>query len=384
MNRSNNRARSRRTRLHVDTVLVRSPDWSALVPEQTYCRKQSRDARRTAPIARNRVLIGDALQRLRRLPAASVDCAITSPPYFLLRNYQAEGQLGLEATVDGYVEHVGAVCDELARVLKPSGSLWLNLGDSYSRHPRYGASAKNLLLAPERILLALAERSWIVRNKVVWSKPNPMPTSVRDRLNTTWEPIYLLVRSPHYFFDLDAIREPHRTKPRSRNVTRGKYELHQERWAGPLAGANDGLMRVRAAGRVGHPKGKNPGDVWSIATAGYRGAHFATFPVQLVAKPMLATCPERVCEICGIAWGRAATGLQSACTCGAPWRPGLVLDPFMGAGTVAVAAESLGRDWLGIELNPDYATLAMERIEEARAARGAREGATDVEMPMAA
>lgn len=144
---------------------------------------------------RNRILIGDAVECVKTLPTDSIDTVITSPPYWALRNYQVEGQLGLESDVHVWVERLSELLDDIARVLKPEGSVWLNLGDTYSRHQSHGALPKSLVLAPERLLLRLAAQGWIVRSKVVWAKQNPMPTSVRDRLATTWEPIYLLVRS---------------------------------------------------------------------------------------------------------------------------------------------------------------------------------------------
>jgi len=348
--------------------------WAPLAP-RIYTRR-SRPTGTSEPLAvvpRNRVLVGDAATRLRQLPTGIIDAVVTSPPYFLLRDYGVAGQLGAEPHIDDYVTDFVAVADEIARVLKPTGSFWLNLGDSYSRGPQYGAPAKGMLLAPERILLALHARGWIVRNKIVWSKPNAMPTSVRDRLACSWEPLYLLVRSEHYRFDLDAIREPHRSsRTPARRAHQEKYANRPD-WAGPLAGANDGLIRARAEGRVGHPLGKNPGDVWTIATAGYRGAHFATFPPRLVERPFLAAVPERICTTCSRPWKRDALHLVADCGCSADWRPGIVLDPFMGAGTVAVTAERHRRDWLGIELNPDYAQLATQRIENERAKR-ARDG----------
>ena len=330
---------------------------------------------------RNRVLVGDARERLQGLPPSSIDVVITSPPYFQLRNYQVEGQLGLEASVQEWVDHLVAVFDEVARVLKSSGSMWLNLGDSYARKPEHGAPPKSLLLAPERLLLALAERGWLVRNKVVWSKPNPMPASATDRLTCSWEPLYLLVRGPRYFFDLDSIRLAHRSQGAALRRGAAPARTRPPAWSGPLAGSQDGLGRLKAQGLSGHPLGKNPGDVWTIATAGYRGAHFATFPEALVERPLLASCPARVCARCGQAWARepvqrslghlALLGqLVPNCTCRAAARSGLVLDPFMGAGTVAVVAERLERDWLGIELNPDFAALTYQRLGQARAAPG--------------
>jgi site-specific DNA-methyltransferase (adenine-specific) len=330
------------------------------------------------------VLVGDARQRLAELPEASIDCVVTSPPYFRLRDYGTAGQIGLEASVTGWVDELRVVLRGVARVLKPSGSVWLNLGDSYSRHPRYGAPAKGLLFGPERLALALIEDGWTVRNKVVWAKTNTLPTSVRDRLACTHEAVYFLTRTRQYFFDLDAVRVPHRSTRAARRQAAGPLvptPTTPPAWAGPLAGTNGGLARLKAAGLVGHPLGKNPGDVWQLAASNYRGAHFATFPEALVVRPLLASCPERVCAGCGAPWQRqparqvdghyARGALVAGCQCRAGFRAGLVLDPFMGAGTVGVVAVRHGRDWLGIELNPAFARLARERIA---AVRGGGEG----------
>ncbi len=335
-------------------------------------------------LARNTILVGDAGKRLRELPASSVDCVVTSPPYFALRNYQVAGQIGLEASVHEWVAHLLAVVDEIDRVLKPEGSLWLNLGDSYSRHDRYGAPPKSFLLAPERLLLALVDRGWMVRNKVVWAKPNPMPASVADRLTCAWEPMYFLVRSRRYYFDLDAIRVSHRHrryKPRNRRgpEPRRPMPTRPTAWAGPLAGNQSGLDRLKASGVPGHPLGKNPADVWTLTKSTFRGGHHATFPEALVERPLLATCPERVCVVCGLAWRRqrlltslghlAVQGeLRAACSCDAPWQPGLVLDPFMGSGTTAVVAQRLHRHWLGVELSTEFAAVAEARMTAARMA----------------
>lgn len=314
-------------------------------------------------LPRNTILMGDATSRLAELPEDSIDCVVTSPPYYQLRDYGAAGQLGLEPSVDGWVENLRVVAREVARVLKPGGAFWLNLGDSFSRHQRYGAPAKGLLLAPERVVLALARDGWLVRNKVIWAKRNPMPASVRDRLSLTWEVLYLLVRSPRYYFDLDAIREPHTTSGgKSARPPLGK----RPEWAGPLAGSQDGLRRARAAGVPGHPLGKNPGDVWPVATRGFKGAHFATFPPELIRRPILATCPPLACSHCGLAWrpvtetGQGPAG--PSCRFAAAPRPGVVLDPFFGTGTVGLVARELGRDWLGIELKDDYVELARQRL----------------------
>jgi site-specific DNA-methyltransferase (adenine-specific) len=322
---------------------------------------------------RNVCLVGDVRTVLTTLPADSVDCIITSPPYFLLRNYGMPGQLGMEPNVDAWVEQLVGVMRELARVMKASGSLWLNVGDSYSRHDDYGAPRKGLLLGPERLVVALAADGWTVRNKVVWAKTNPKPASVRDRLSCTWESLYFLTRSTkYYYFDLDAVRVPHQSTGRRPSTTRKAAGAAVPAWAGPLAGTQAGLQQVRAQGRPGHPLGKNPGDVWRLPASGYRGAHFATFPERLVELPLLASCPEAVCSRCGRPWRRgpiktlgklAVRGdVAPDCGCEVDPRPGLVLDPFFGAGTVGVVANRLGRDWLGIELNPDFVALANARL----------------------
>ena len=331
--------------------------------------------------ARNRILIGDVRDRLADIPANSVDCVITSPPYFQLRDYGHEGQLGLEMTVDEWADGLRDVLRDVERVLKQTGVVWVNLGDSYSRHKRHGAPAKSLLLGPERFSLKLLDDGWIVRNKIVWAKTNPMPSSVRDRLSSTSEVIYLLTRSGSYFFDLDAIRTPHRSTRSARKDSRPAAQVYPPpgtgapAWGNHPNTGNHALAELNDRGEVGHPLGKNPGDVWETGTASFRGAHFATFPMKLIERPLLATCPEKVCARCGKPWQRepmrrlgqlAVRGeLRQACNCDRGWRPGLVLDPFLGSGTVALAAIAHQRDWLGIELNSDYAAMAEQRIAAA-------------------
>jgi site-specific DNA-methyltransferase (adenine-specific) len=223
-------------------------------------------------------------------------------------------------------------------------------------------------------LIGLAADGWIVRNKIIWAKPNPMPVSVADRLNQTYEVVFFLVRSRRYFFDLDAIREPFVEDGTNDSVAKSKASLSR-----PATSSGHRMM------------GKNPGDVWTLPIQGYRGSHFATFPPGLLHRPLLATCPEAVCTGCGQPWRREVTirrlgevkpferdrfvlkypnrwrtvhqvGDLIPCGCDAPTRPGVVLDPFFGAGTVGLVAQQHGRDWLGIELNPDYIELAKTRL----------------------
>ncbi len=349
-------------------------------------------------LQRNRILLGDVRDRLVDLPEASIDCVITSPPYFQLRDYGIAGQLGLETSVDGWVDELRLAMSGLARVLKPSGSLWLNLGDTYSRHAKYGAPPKSLLLAPERLLLALSDDGWVVRNKAIWAKTNPMSHSVADRLSNSYDVVYFLTRSPRYFFDLDAIRVPHRSWANGRRShPYPPAGAGAPSW-GKVAG-NRGLPAQRARGEVGHRLGKNPGDVWQLAGASFHGAHFATFPPGLVERPLLATCPELICAHCDTPFKRLTRvrreelgrsrpkrseprvlryrrrytvirergPLLPACKCASGARPGVVLDPFFGAGTVGLVAEQHARDWVGIEINPVYAKLAEQRLADARA-----------------
>jgi DNA modification methylase len=331
---------------------------------------------RTLP--RNTILTGNARDVLAGLLPESVDCCITSPPYANgLRDYGYPGQLGQEPTITEYVENLRDALRLVRRTLKDSGSLWLNLGDAYSKHPRHGAPRGGLLLAPQRLALALAADGWLLRNVICWAKPNPLPQSAADRLSPTHEVVLFATKTRRYFFDLDAIRVPHRSAhragtPRQREDGR-RYQ-----------GNNTGLGRLKAAGRVGNRNGKNPGDVWTVATAADRLGHQATYPEALIERPLLATCPERICVQCDAAWTRPTrirnvptsegmrhvreVGALRRCDCFAPSRPGVVLDPFMGTGTTGVVAERLRRDWLGVEVHPGFVTLAEQRLRMAREA----------------
>ena len=230
-----------------------------------------------APQPRGTIIVGDALNRLQELETGSIDCVITSPPYFRLRNYQHHQQLGLEDTIHGWVNNLLAVTDEIARVLVPTGTLWLNLGDSYSTHQHEGAPRKSLLLGPERLALALTQRGWTLRNKIIWAKTNSIPASVTDRLSCTHEVIYLLTRNPRYYFNLDDIRQPPKTRCTTRNGrpsppprqprAHTRPQLHPpkrgmpEHWRGPNTDGDEGLAAMKRQKTICHPLGKNPGDV---------------------------------------------------------------------------------------------------------------------------
>lgn len=295
---------------------------------------------------------GDSLAVLADLPDASVDCIVTSPPYFGLRDYDEDGQIGAEPTPDEFVAALVAVFGQARRVLAPDGTLWLNLGDSYVggggfapnapstiagskaasvrglipggvKPERAGVARKNLLGIPWRVAFALQADGWILRNDIIWSKPNAMPESVTDRLSGTHEHLFLLTRSHNYWFDLDAIRQPHRTMaPLLRKDRRS--------WVKGPEGSN--IAKQNRTGTQGaHENGKNPGDVWSIPTAGFPGAHFATYPLALAERCIRAGCKPG----------------------------GVVLDPFSGSGTTGMAATRHGRRYVGIDLNADYLRLSL-------------------------
>ena len=313
---------------------------------------------------------GDSLAVLRDLPSGSVDCCVTSPPYFGLRDYGVDGQLGVESSPAEYVEAMRAVFVEVRRVLADDGTLWLNIGDSYSSggptrtlgrndagrdlggggnrlgsgNPgQQGAhrvtgqpAAKNLLGTPWRVAFALQDDGWILRNDIIWAKPNGMPESVTDRLSTKHEHVFMLARSPRYHFDLDAIREPHSTATVARLAVgpvviarRTPGEKRDANIYGAAAGTN--LTATGERHTSGHGDGRNPGDVWTIATQPYPDAHFAVMPSTLAERCIIAGC-----------------------------RPGgTVLDPFSGSGTTGLAAAKHGRRYVGIDLNAEYLDLSL-------------------------
>lgn len=297
------------------------------------------------------LLVGDCLGSLRMLSAGSVHTCVTSPPYFGLRDYGHAGQIGLEETPAQFVAKLVAVFAEVHRVLRDDGTLWLNLGDSWSTGAKWGGATggkaarglhglsgggrakqmhgiadKQLLGIPWRVAFALQDFGWYLRQEIIWHKPNPMPEPAKDRCVKAHEHIFLLSKSPRYYFDYEAIKEPAVQAGRVRNDRMGGNKY------GKGVKHSDGSMFTGSDTR-------NRRSVWTVPTRPFRDAHFATFPEQLIEPCILAGVPVG----------------------------GVVLDPFMGAGTTAVVAERLGRHWIGCELNPTYADMALDRIAAARA-----------------
>ena len=320
---------------------------------------------------------GDVLEVLSGFPSESVDCVITSPPYWAMRNYgentntiwggnpncehewkwegaeesdggsEAEfcekcgawyGQLGLESDFNLYLEHLWQVFDEVYRVLKPTGTLWVNLGDTYygggkgrtdginkaggiggERFRGIGYPSRSLCLIPERFAIGMIDRGWILRNQIIWHKPNAMPESVKNRFTNDWEKIFFFVKQRKYYFK--RIIEPVQASV----IEKRMFEKRRENYSGKYS-------RIQPKGTVY----RNKRTVWSINTKPFKGAHFAVFPPELVEIPIEAGCSEN----------------------------GIVMDIFMGSGTTAVVAEKLGRRWVGIEINHGYCEIAKKRISE--------------------
>ena len=263
---------------------------------------------------------GDALEVARTLPDESVDCIVTSPPYYGLRDYGSEGQYGQEPTVAEYVETMRALFCELRRVLAKDGTLWLNIGDGYNK-------LKQLQGVPWRLAFAMQDDWWTLRNDIAWHKPNAMPEPVTDRLSCRYEHFFMFSNSRKYHFDLDPIREA-LTHPEAADGSR------------TFGGKNkaEGLQTGSSARRTGNTytsdpaRGKNPGDMWSIPTQPFPGAHSAVMPQELARRAILAGCKPG----------------------------GTVLDPFSGSGTTGLVAQNNGRKYVGIDISADYLKLSLE------------------------
>jgi len=317
----------------------------------------------------NKIHFGDCRDSLRAMAAAGVkvQTCVTSPPYFGLRDYGHAGQIGLEPTPDEFIAELVEVFRCVRDVLADDGTLWVNIGDSYARDSRVkadnslhlekgwksdqemrtapnlvrdavGYKAKDLIGIPWMLAFALRADGWYLRQEIIWHKPNPMPESVTDRCTKAHEQIFLLSKSPRYFFDSEAIKEPALSGPPG-NKTHRSATAHAEgdEKHRTKAGLSDYAARARAD--AGEPELRNRRSVWSVATRPYKGAHFATFPPALIEP----------CILAGSAPGD------------------LVLDPFMGSGTTAAVAIGHGRQFIGCELNADYGPLQDQRIDAAYA-----------------
>lgn len=300
---------------------------------------------------------GEASQILSSLPSESVDCVITSPPYWQLRDYETSNQIGLEPTIEGYIDNLCNVFDEVKRVLKKSGSCWIVMGDVFStqsgamRYGHFGRKNSNsqkilqqrtkypnkcLLQIPSRFGIEMINRGWILRNKIIWHKKNAMPEPVKDRFTSDYEEIFFLVKRQKYYFEQQF--EPrttsgHRIDGPVRNREYGYNSKFNKLHNKPYTVISSAGVNKNADCR--NPKGRNKRCVWSINTQPCKEAHFAIFPQTLLHTPIMAT---------------TRTG-------------DTILDPFMGSGTTAIVAKKLDRKWIGIEINREYCDIAINRIK---------------------
>lgn len=336
----------------------------------------------------HRILVGDCIDMMQMLPDQTVHTCITSPPYFGLRDYGVDGQIGLEASPREFIDSLVAVFREVRRVLRDDGTLWVNLGDSYASGGRGGGGRymaersdgawqgkgdatgwrtapagwkhKDLLGLPWRLAIALQDEGWYLRQDIIWHKPNPMPESIKDRCTKAHEYLFLLSKGPRYYFDQDAIREP----AAASSVERWSQDLASQAGSSRQLAKTNGPMKAVGGSRrnsfardtkysnghhgqtgqhradradTNYDETRNKRSVWTVATASFKGAHFATFPPDLIRPCVLAGSP----------------------------RGGLVLDPFGGAGTTALVAMQEGRRSVICELNPEYAALSRQRLHAA-------------------
>ena len=372
----------------------------------------------------NTIFNKDCIEGLKQLPAGSVQTCVTSPPYFGLRDYGTEGQIGLEATPQEFVTAMVTVFREVRRVLRDDGTLWLNLGDSYARQgsdsyqvgknalienqikgrckrlskPPEGPKHKDLVGIPWRVAFALQEDGWYLRQDIIWHKPNPMPESVTDRCTKSHEYIFLLSKKPMYYFDSEAIKED--------SVTAGEVRGGGKRYSeNAVYGYRNDTQHLSNYGAT--PSKRNKRDVWSVAVKPCREAHFATFPHELIRPCILAgTSQKGHCPECGSIFERQINripatskpcpktqaahearggtgepvgtvgksgggridgytqtlGWKPTCSCGLNPEPDIVLDVFMGSGTTAIVSKEEGRNYVGFELNPEYIAIAERRL----------------------
>ncbi len=287
-------------------------------------------ARGTTSLPLDQVLHGDALKVLSTLPAAVADCLVTSPPYWRQRDYQGRRvQVGQERSPEEYLSRLVAIFREGRRALKPTGTAWIVIGDKYQDGQPLGL--------PWRLALALVDDGWRLRADCIWHKPNAMPSPARSRPTTDHEYVFFLSAGDEYYYDADAIREPHVTFSAESRMRGGRRHFGK-RGGTPEAGKNQGSSNLHDGrwDQAFHPLGRNKRTVWSIPLSKFRGAHFAVFPESLVETCLAAGSPAG----------------------------GVVLDPFLGSGTTAVVARRLGRHFIGIDCVKAYCRLAEKRLAE--------------------
>jgi len=275
----------------------------------------------------NQFLCGDALAVAQQLPDHCVDTIVTSPPYWQQRDYETDLQIGQEVSPAAYVERLCELFTELKRVVKPTGSAWIVIGDKYLKGELMGM--------PWRVALGLKDCGWILRSDCIWHKPNAMPSSAKKRPTTDHEYIFFFSNGKNYFYDANAIREPHVTFSENSKMKGGRKHFGK-RGGTPEKGKNGGSNNLHDGrwDQAFHPKGRNKRTVWSISLSKFREAHFAVYPPKLVQTCISASCPE----------------------------DGVVLDPFSGAGTTAMVAQELKRDFIAIDCNEEYCEIAKRRV----------------------
>lgn len=387
--------------------------------------------------ALNTILQGDALEKLKQLPSESVDCIITSPPYWALRDYGVEGQLGLEPTFEEYITKLCDIFEEAKRVLKKTGTCWINISDTYSGNKngktdkkvsadvkeaqnslrkRAIIQEKSLCLIPFRFALEMVKRGWILRNTIIWHKPNCMPASIKDRFTVDFEYLFFFTKNKRYYFepqkepanydgrkDLQMKGSPKYTVPAGWDKEKGSHNKLTGRYTkqNPQTLASAGHQRWIPDEQGNFMRNKRA--VWTIPTQPFAEAHFATYPEKLCETPIKAGCPEFICKKCGkarepifksdytkkeVKWhnekygdkdestkrlGRMQPTSQvyntskivglTDCKCNAGFDSGVVLDPFFGAGTTGLVALKNNRRFLGIEINLEYIKIAQERLK---------------------
>lgn len=389
----------------------------------------------------NKIIQGNNLEILKNIPDSSVDMCFTSPPYWNLRDYGDEntivwdgdincnhiwgednfcnkcgawkGQLGLEPTIELYIKHLCDIFDGVYRALKPEGTCWVNLGNtymnnsSYSKRGRQGFNSKggmiykksgninrkSLCLIPDRFAIEMVNRGWILRNEIIWNKPNCMPSSASDRFTVDFEKIYFFTKQQKYYFEQQF--EPY-TKPLNRWGGDSLKADGESTWD-----AGTGQATYRQRDMRPNADGRNMRTTWHVNTNPFPGSHFAVFPSTLVEPAVKAGCPKYICTNCNVAHElvierekvgasinrgghivgdgkvrgnvypipnksgkKTIKGYEPMCNCNAGTKPGIVLDPFIGSGTTAVVARNLGCSYIGIEMNPKYIEIAEKRIED--------------------